>query len=517
MERKGMGPFLVDRYNQFGPVFSWQLGNHKVVAVLAHDTIKTLLKVGDGKAVLAWNPEAMYAMLGEGARRSLEDPAFRKSSRKHMAPGFSREALRGYISKLVDICSSQLDSWCAAGGPVDLAAEGKDLSFEFSTQLLVDFRIPPERKAELKEKFNRLFRGMVAPPINLPGTRYSQGLAARGELLQDIRVLMSQRQAGPRKSVLDFMLEGKAERAQGRSLSDTELAESGIGLIIAGNDTSGLGVTALLAVLPLFPDVMDKLRQEQEQLIAEYGPELSVNLLDRMVYAEVVIKEVLRLAPPSGLVMRRTTVDMEICGKFVPAGTILHLSTFLGQVLTDPRLDISSLSPSDLTALYNNWALITPDTLSVDFQPERWLVPLQDNLGQDQAAQIDPSEVQMGLKSPDAGPDSSSNSSLISSSEGLQRPSGLLTFSAGPHACLGYSLFMAEAKVLLSVLARGYTAEPVDAGSLNFKTNFLTLLRQGTVKFAKQGQPLPIAAAERVSSSASNTAAQAAEEAAVAV
>jgi len=44
--------------------------------------------------------------------------------------------------------------------------------------------------------------------------RYSQGLAARGELLQDIRVLMSQRQAGPRKSVLDFMLEGKAERAQ---------------------------------------------------------------------------------------------------------------------------------------------------------------------------------------------------------------------------------------------------------------------------------------------------------------
>lgn len=199
----------------------------------------------------------------------------------------------------------------------------------------------------------------------------------------------------------------------------------------------------------------------------------------------------------------------------MPAGTILHLSTFLGQVLTDPRLDISSLSPSDLTALYNNWALITPDTLSVDFQPERWLLPLQDNLGQDQAVQIDPSEVELGLKSPDgAGPDSS-NSRLISSSrEGLQRPSGLLTFSVGPHACLGYSLFMAEAKVLLSVLARGYTAEPVDAGSLNFKTNFLTLLRQGTVKFAKQAQPLPIAAAEHGSSS---TAAQAAEEAAVAV
>jgi hypothetical protein len=39
--------------------------------------------------------------------------------------------------QLVDICRSQLDTWSSAPGPIDLAAEGKDLSFEFSTQLLV--------------------------------------------------------------------------------------------------------------------------------------------------------------------------------------------------------------------------------------------------------------------------------------------------------------------------------------------------------------------------------------------
>ena len=38
---------------------------------------------------------------------------------------------------MVDICSEKLDEWCAVGGPIDLAARGKDLSFEFSTQLLV--------------------------------------------------------------------------------------------------------------------------------------------------------------------------------------------------------------------------------------------------------------------------------------------------------------------------------------------------------------------------------------------
>jgi hypothetical protein len=51
-----------------------------------------------------------------------------------------------------------------------------------------------------------------------------------------------------------------------RQLNALELAESGIGLIIAGNDTSGLGVTALLAVLPLFPEVLQKMRAEQQQV-----------------------------------------------------------------------------------------------------------------------------------------------------------------------------------------------------------------------------------------------------------
>jgi hypothetical protein len=38
--------------------------------------------------------------------------------------------------QMVSIVSSQLDEWAAAG-PINLAAEGKSLSFEFSTKLLV--------------------------------------------------------------------------------------------------------------------------------------------------------------------------------------------------------------------------------------------------------------------------------------------------------------------------------------------------------------------------------------------
>jgi hypothetical protein len=84
----------------------------------------------------------------------------------------------------------------------------------------------------------------------------------------------------------------------------------------------------------------------------------------------------------------------------------------------------------------------------------------------------------------------------------------------GPHACLGYSLFMAEAKVLLALLARGYCAQPHAPESLNFKTKFLTLLQQGTVKFRVHEAPLPVSASEHVPRSVANAAAAAAAAAA---
>lgn len=53
------------------------------------------------------------------------------------------------------------------------------------------------------------------------------------------------------------------------------------------------------------------------QVVARFGPELSVNVLDAMPYADAVVKEVLRVAPPSSQVTRQTLCDMEVRAKDV--------------------------------------------------------------------------------------------------------------------------------------------------------------------------------------------------------
>jgi cytochrome P450 len=55
----------------------------------------------------------------------------------------------------------------------------------------------------------------------------------------------------------------------GAELSEDTIAESGISLLLAGTDTSGGGSTAALAMLAQFPHVMQRLREEQQQVSTE--------------------------------------------------------------------------------------------------------------------------------------------------------------------------------------------------------------------------------------------------------
>jgi hypothetical protein len=56
------------------------------------------------------------------------------------------------------------------------------------------------------------------------------------------------------------------------------------------------------------------------------------------------------------------------------------------------------------------------------------------------------------------------------------------------------SLFFAEAKVLLALLAREYDITQVDesSDSVNFKVDFMAQLQKGTVIFSKLKEPVAV-------------------------
>jgi cytochrome P450 len=64
---------------------------------------------------VGWNPESLYVMLGEMARKGLEDPSYRAFNRRLLSPGFTKEALGGYLDK-VCLRMRMRSAVCGAGG-----------------------------------------------------------------------------------------------------------------------------------------------------------------------------------------------------------------------------------------------------------------------------------------------------------------------------------------------------------------------------------------------------------------
>jgi hypothetical protein len=73
-------------------------------------------------------------------------------------------------------------------------------------------------------------------------------------------------------------------------LTDTEVESNVINLLFAGHDTSSSTLAMIMCHLTTHPHVMERLRQEQQQVVAKYGPAITPSALKAMPYAEAVIR-----------------------------------------------------------------------------------------------------------------------------------------------------------------------------------------------------------------------------------
>lgn len=188
------------------------------------------------------------------------------------------------------------------------------------------------------------------------------------------------------------------DEANGHSrLTNDQIIDNTLLLILAGTDTSAGTLTMLMFILGLHPKVYAQVVQEQQKIIKKHGTVLSKELLDtqHMPYLEAVIKEALRIRPVVGGSMGGAKETIILGGKQVPAGSFLGYDRFLTHLL-DPITFQEDESHMDVKE---------------GFQPERWL-------------------------------------------DAKTKPIEYIPFGIGPRFCLGSELAMTEMKIFLAVLGR---------------------------------------------------------------
>lgn len=146
------------------------------------------------------------------------------------------------------------------------------------------------------------------------GPRRDRAIATSLELFDYLGELVAARRAEPRDDLISTLVQ--TETIDGDTLGDIELLAQLALLLVAGNETTTTLIGAGLTLLFDHPEVRGRIEADMSLLPA-------------------AIEEMLRIDPPLHLVIRKTTADVEIGDRTLPAGTMLFPSPAAAN--RDPR------------------------------------------------------------------------------------------------------------------------------------------------------------------------------------
>jgi cytochrome P450 len=120
-----------------------------------------------------------------------------------------------------------------------------------------------------------------------------------------------------------------AEDEDGGRMSDRQLRDEVATLIMAGHETSALGLSWAWYLLATHPEVERRLHQEVDSVLDGHPPTLED--LPQLPYVEMVMKEALRLYPPALEFGREVVQPVQIGDYEVPPGVTVFTSPWIVQ------------------------------------------------------------------------------------------------------------------------------------------------------------------------------------------
>ena len=92
-------------------------------------------------------------------------------------------------------------------------------------------------------------------------------------------------------------------------------------LMMAAHDTSTITATAMAFYFAKHPEWQARAREES---LALGTSQPTIEQLDSLTTLDLVFKEAMRLVAPVPALVRRTTADTALLGRFIPKGTIVN-------------------------------------------------------------------------------------------------------------------------------------------------------------------------------------------------
>ncbi|KAL9998921.1 putative protopanaxadiol 6-hydroxylase [Helianthus debilis subsp. tardiflorus] len=175
-----------------------------------------------------------------------------------------------------------------------------------------------------------MMAGVLSIPITLPFTRYKRAITARKKLVPMLLRLIHEKRDGlmektqqgnPHKDLITSMLSIRNDDGS-TMMSEEEIIDNVIAVMMAGYDTTSVLLTFLVRLLANDKSIYSSIVREQQEraTIKASNEALRWEDLTNMRYTWRVATEMMRINPPVPLSFRRAKHDIEYGGFIIPKG-----------------------------------------------------------------------------------------------------------------------------------------------------------------------------------------------------
>lgn len=262
--------------------------------------------------------DAVRVVLGNGMLTS--GGAFWKRQRRIAQPAFHGESVKRFAPILSRMAGECADAWAdasRAGRTVNACEDMMKVTLRGVAETLFGDDMA-DSAAEINRVFPTILSCLAArvssplrPPLWLPtanNKRLKPALASLNTIVEQLiatkrrRIAQGESNDAAHQDLLTILMLAR-DKETGEAMSDAQLRDEVMTLLIAGHETTANALSWLWVLLDRHPDEQERLRAEL--LAVTGGRTPTIDDLPRLTRLKAVIQETLRLYPPVWMFDRR--------------------------------------------------------------------------------------------------------------------------------------------------------------------------------------------------------------------
>nr|XP_028946987.1 cytochrome P450 90B1-like isoform X3 [Malus domestica] len=315
-----IGKFMEQHISRYGKIYKSNLFGESTI-VSADAGLNRFILQNEGTLFECSYPRSIGGILGKWSMLVLVGDMHR-DMRMISLNFLSHARLRTHLMREVEKHTLLVMGSWKENSVFSAQDEAKKFTFNLMAKHIMSLEPGKPETEQLKKLYVTFMKGVVSPPVNLPGTAYRRALQSRSTILKFIECKMKERLTEGTENIGEDDLLGWV--LKNSNLSKEQILDLILSLLFAGHETSSVSIALAIYFLPSCPNAILQLREEHSEIAKAKKlagkTELDWEDYKKMEFTQCVISETLRLGNVVRFLHRKALKDVRYKGYDIPCG-----------------------------------------------------------------------------------------------------------------------------------------------------------------------------------------------------